>query len=128
MASEVEPPFVSAAKTKGGSTPRPHSLLFIERNVGRLAAPATRARRSGRHDIPLGFSDTPIRELRWHSGELQRRNVVERISESSLSEVANDAIASAALAAACCTSWPISGPWWKLRAVAVINVAGGACP
>ena len=128
MASEVEPPFVSAAKTKGGSTPRPHSLLFIGRDVGRLAALATRARRSGRHDISLGLSDTPIRELHWHPGELQRRNVVERILESRLPEVASDAIASAALAAACCTSGLISAPWWKLRAVAVINVAGGASP
>jgi len=43
MASEVEPPFVSAAennlllKTKGGSTPRPNSFLLIECNVGYAA-------------------------------------------------------------------------------------------
>jgi hypothetical protein len=60
MASEVEPPFVSATKTKGGSTPRPNSFLLIECNVGYAAwaAPATGARRSGRHDILLGFAYT----------------------------------------------------------------------
>ena len=53
MAGEAEPPFVSAAETKGGPTPRPNGFLLIECNgrVRSVAAPATGARRSGRHHI-----------------------------------------------------------------------------
>jgi hypothetical protein len=71
MASEVEPPFVSAAennlllKTKGGSTPRPNSFLLIECNVG-YAARLLRPRALG---APLAMTfpwevwDTPTGEL-----------------------------------------------------------------
>ena len=57
MASEVEPPFVSAAENKGWLHSAPEQLLAYQMQcrVRSLAAPATGARRSGRHDIPLGI-------------------------------------------------------------------------
>jgi hypothetical protein len=50
-------------KTKGGSTSRPNSFLLVEFpcRVRSLAAPATGARHSGRHDILLDFG-SPTRK------------------------------------------------------------------
>ena len=57
MASEVEPPFVPAPENIGWLHSAPESLLAsrMEYRVRSLAAPATGARRSGRHDILLGI-------------------------------------------------------------------------
>ena len=56
------------------------------------------------------------------------RKAVASVSESRWPEATADAIASAALAAALRTSSLIPSPYSKLRAVAVIKVAGGASP